>query len=67
MRPAKSAMVLATMASPSPVPCPGGRVVKKGSKTVSMCSRAIPGPVSATTTRTTSVPGSMTLPSRLEV
>jgi hypothetical protein len=40
------------MESPSPVPCPMGLVVKKGSKTREMSSEDMPTPVSVTHTAT---------------
>ena len=44
------------MARPSPVPWPGGLVVKKGSKTLSRCLGLTPDPVSSTSTTTCAVP-----------
>src|SRR5688572_2904637 len=48
--PPRLSTMRATMASPSPVPFPGGFVVKKGSKIRSMSSASTPGPESATVT-----------------
>ena len=41
-----------TVASPRPVPLPGGFVVKKGSKALATVSSLIPAPVSSTISRT---------------
>src|SRR4029453_13985187 len=46
MRPAWSATIPCAMARPSPVPCPGGLVVKNGSNSRGRISGGTPGPAS---------------------
>ena len=52
MRPPWSVTIPWAMASPSPVPCPGGLVVKKGSKIRPRISSGMPGPSSSNSTST---------------
>ena len=54
MRPPWARTTLWQIDSPSPEPSPAARVVKKGSKSRSRCSGAIPRPVSQISTRTSS-------------
>ena len=56
-RPPWAATMLWTIARPSPVPLPCSLVVKKGSATRASNSSSIPGPSSATTSRSGPVPG----------
>ena len=46
------ATILNTVESPSPVPCPGALVVKKGSKMRTLVASSIPVPVSVMAIRT---------------
>src|SRR5262249_19768830 len=55
--PLKLSTMLATIASPRPVPFPGSLVVKNGSKIFSRSAGGMPGPQSATTTFTISAGG----------